>query len=446
MRALVSALIAGLLAASTASALPMYAQRSGRTCANCHVSPTLEDEAGWDNPSLLERKCTMSCVGCHVDPTGGGLRNASGRYYGQSTLGILHTQPRSYSDHGRELLSADALWRFQQRYGRRPADGGGRTVPSSFEEVQDGVGAGQRGLSLGDVGEQREMDLWDGRYGSLTADPVLQLGADLRAAWWSEGESVFPMQLDGHAAVQPVDHLTASATLSGRATTSELSPVFLRRAFLMVHELPGMSFARGGVFLPSFGHYADDHTRFTRRWFELDPSTGADQVVGAELGLAPNYPYATASVFADDTAGGGWGAAVTGGWRDLAWSVGGSAMLKERPGDSDLRVVGLHWGLSPLTWTDAVPLTLLGEAVVGERSGVPALAVSHELWWLLRNGVNARFLGEQGTPDGSGWQQRYGAGLDVTPLPGWTLSGMGRVLVAPGVTGSDVLLHTHLWF
>ena len=27
-----------------ADGTPMYAQRSGRTCANCHVSPTLEDE------------------------------------------------------------------------------------------------------------------------------------------------------------------------------------------------------------------------------------------------------------------------------------------------------------------------------------------------------------------------------------------------------------------
>lgn len=31
---------------SVAAALPMYAQRSGRTCANCHVSPTYEDPDG----------------------------------------------------------------------------------------------------------------------------------------------------------------------------------------------------------------------------------------------------------------------------------------------------------------------------------------------------------------------------------------------------------------
>ncbi len=45
---------------SVAEALPMYAQRSGRTCANCHVSPTLEDEKGWENPELMTESARCS--------------------------------------------------------------------------------------------------------------------------------------------------------------------------------------------------------------------------------------------------------------------------------------------------------------------------------------------------------------------------------------------------
>ena len=47
--AAVAAAVIGVLVLSAnqpAEALPMYAQRSGRSCANCHVSPTLEDPEG----------------------------------------------------------------------------------------------------------------------------------------------------------------------------------------------------------------------------------------------------------------------------------------------------------------------------------------------------------------------------------------------------------------
>jgi len=135
---------------NTAESTPMYAQRSGRTCANCHVSPTMEDEEGWDNPHLAARKCTMSCIACHVNPTGGGLRNVSGRYYGQSVLAVLPTQERGYGDLHRELVGDEALWRYLQRHDRPvneddgdPTDG--RTIPSDWEDAQQGMGLGQTG-------------------------------------------------------------------------------------------------------------------------------------------------------------------------------------------------------------------------------------------------------------------------------------------------------------
>ena len=79
---------------SAAWALPLYTAREGRTCDNCHTLPNT-----WKNPEeIKDRKCTMSCSVCHIDPSGGGLRNVSGRFYGQSTLPGLLASHRGYKD------------------------------------------------------------------------------------------------------------------------------------------------------------------------------------------------------------------------------------------------------------------------------------------------------------------------------------------------------------
>ena len=178
---------------SSAEALPMYALRSGRTCGNCHVSPTYQDERGFENPDLPERKCNMSCISCHTNPTGGGLRNASGRYYGQSTLAMLPLQERSYHDYDRELLSAELVRDFRSRFTRRlrgaadamPAE---QRIPYDFAAVKDGEGQGQDG-GWSNFGKPAlhpsRYAYWDGRYNDLNADPMVNLGADIRAAYWS---------------------------------------------------------------------------------------------------------------------------------------------------------------------------------------------------------------------------------------------------------------------
>lgn len=477
-------LVGGVLAAATlgvvalssapADGTPLYAQRSGRTCGNCHVSPTLQDPEGWDNPSLMERKCTMSCISCHTNPTGGGLRNASGRYYGQSTLAMFHTQERSYSDNDRELVSNDALWRFEQRHGREVnADDGDptdeRTSPSDWAAVEAGMGAGQTGnwTAIGNpLGKTSKMSFWDGRYDDLNADPLLQFGLDARGAWWSGTDSGFPMQVDGHVSLQPVEHVTfmTTAALRGRSSgvlaigEDKRAPVYARTAIVTIHELPGMSWAKVGRFLPAYGQHIDDHTSFTRALFEMDMSDDIDLVHGVEIGTAPNYPWGTASVFTNNIGNGrdeGWGGTVAGGWRDLGWSLGAHAMMKNRGGmgRGDLLAAGVQWGFNPIYYNNKIPITVVGEVSYGQRTTDATqrfAASTTEAWWLLKNGLNLRIKHDFALTDLSiqgEWQQRWALGWEVAPIPGLTFTAWGRALQRPG-TGArpDLFLTTHIWF
>lgn len=469
MRAAVILILGATLTPASAAALPMYALDSGRSCGNCHVSPTYQDRAGWNDPDLAERKCNLSCIACHVSPGGGGLRNTSGRYYGQSSLSMLPLQERSYSDYARELLPGAWTKAYQDTFGDPSPDPKGSDIPSRYEDVKRDRHGGW--LSFGKpLTDTSVYALWDGRYGGLNADPLLQLGADLRSAYWSASETFFPMQLDLHAAVHPVEHLSVVGTLAGRgrvggpeALISQPSPLFPRNAYLMAHELPYAAWARAGVFVPSFGTYLDDHTSFIRQYFGLDISRSDTSVLGVEVGVAPNYPYATVSVFknltpvgAEDTLD-GLGATVALGWRDLWFSLGAHGLLKRRElvNGGDLDAVGVTWGLSPFALTTWLPLVLMGELSLGRAEFLTGemkgrLALYQELWWLLFNGVNLRFKYDLGSRDlelPSALEQRFSAGLDISPLPGLSFLIQTRVLVpAPGLASeADLFLTTHVW-
>lgn len=468
-----------LLAPAAADALPLYTARGGRTCDNCHTLPNT-----WhDPPQFWRRKCTMSCVGCHVDPNGGGLRTVSGRYYGLNTLPMFAADHRPIEDRSRELTALVERLRDPQRtfdtpssqptsgpvnpVADRPEDPRGSDAPPA----DDGWLAFGRPLFHG----SSEMAWLDGRYDDQNADPLLLLGADARFGYWSAGPLFFPMQADVYAAVHPVEHLTLATTFGARGRTRSLilegagedeQPAFgVRDLWVMTHEWPLLAHLRAGRFLPAFGTRVADHTAYIRRAFGLSQEDPANRVIGVEVGMAPNYPYFTASAFKTSTLdarnpldpGDGQGLAVSAGWRDLGWQLGASAMVRRRPAreGGDTEDFSLQWGLNPWFYWKWLPLTYLGEAAWGtfdrpfSGAGTSQIAQYHELDWTVLDGLVARLRYDFWDPDVALKEDqihRPGLGFDLTVVPGLTLGVDGRVLLpAGGSAGADAFIQIHGW-
>ncbi len=480
-RALAPALALALVWPGLAHALPLYAARSGRTCDNCHSSPT-----GWfDPPQVARRKCSLSCVACHVDPNGGGLRTVSGAYYGASTLPIWNAHERPWDDRRRGGLDSwrldpDAPMAESQPAPSEAAPSQPAQPPAMADRALDPRGPGappaDRGLlAFGrPFGEPAEMAWLNGRYDDLNADPLLLFGGDARFAFWSGGPLFFPMQADAYAAVHPMEHLTLAATVGarGRARSATFDAqrdgqgrLAVRDLWLMTHEWPLLSHLRVGRFLPAYGTRIADHTAYIRRAFGMSQEDPANRVIGAEIGFAANYPYVTASAFVPSTLdasnplepGEGKGAALSAGWRDLGWSVGGSLMARRRPLSTggDTTDASLQWSFNPWFYSAPLPLTLLGEVDVGwyERphSGTSAAQVAwyHQLAWTALNGVVARLRYDVWDPDVDVVDDdihRPGVGLDLTIVPGLTLGTDARVgLPAGGQASADLFIQLHGW-
>lgn len=457
-----AALLFGGLA-SPAGATPLYAARAGRTCDNCHTDPS-----GWQNPELASRKCNLSCMGCHVDPSGGGLRTVAGRFYAEATLPMGLASHRGYKDQGRFPFGLEL---DGERRNRTPELAWWTPLGGSSGTAFD-----------------------QGRYAGLNADPLLQVGLDARLATWLSGESVtvFPMQLDTHAALRPVKHVTLFTTAGviaesrGFGATAERETAFaVKDAWGMVHQLPYMSYARVGRFVPAFGTRTEDHTSFIRRDFELDLGSRLSRVTGVEVGLAPNYPIVQASVFRPNSSDrlqsgdplnqrdppvlgvDGWGGALHAGWRDLVWQVGASGMLRRRALEDggDTTEGSLQGGLNLAAVSDSVPVTLLGEVALGRRQrprsgrGSTHTAAMAELGWLVINGLNLRLKFDYSDADTeveADHVYRLGLGFDLNPIPNLTLTAQARFGVAPTAGGEedegeaegggDAIIFLHGWF
>jgi hypothetical protein len=465
--ALVSFIGCGLLS-SDAWALPQFSVRSARQCNNCHVDPK-----GWSNPEVKARKCTLSCNGCHVNPTGGGMRNVSGGYY------------------GREILPM---------FGRRPSDSKGvgqvnpppSSQPSSKVSADPPMGWVSK-ISLTELpalsmlGSQHQiMDGGPGtasRYGGMDPFPLFQIGTDLRTMIYrdqSQGKtSIFPMQVDLHLAVSPLEttlfnegRLTFLTTVGIEGSRSEayknvLSRFFVKEYFGLYDNLPYNLYAKAGRFLPAFGWRLDDHTSFVRQNFTFDHE---GQKTGVEVGINPNYAYAHASFFNsasnwkkpfDHKAG--YGTALHMGYRELLWQAGASFMYE---GNDSLSGVwaGANWSLNihdatehhPWKGLDWVPVIYLGEfdyrrqTPAGGGRSVNSLAAFHELNWLIIQGLNIRTRYDWKDADlelKDDHRHRYTFGLVFHPYTFVEVSSQFRLnVLTAGDNFSEALLTIHGWY
>lgn len=468
-----------ILAAIPTSATPLYTARSGRTCDNCHTSPN----TWYDPEDVGKRKCTLSCSSCHVDPSGGGLRNVSGRYYGRSTLALYVFEDRPLNDSSADV-SAVQKWLHDSdralKPGSEPSSGPIEPASEQLDPRPPGSPVPNEGPAWGRplFHGHSEMAWLDGRYDNLNADPLLQLGGDFRGAFWSPGALVFPMQLDLHAAVHPVEHLTLSTTVGARGRTrgldgtlEEETPVMARDLWLMTHEWPYLSYARVGRFMPAFGWRVDDHTAFTRRPFGVSQEDPGNRVIGAEIGFTGNYPYASVSAFKPGLATGlnpfatddGWGTAVSGGWRDLGWSLGASAMVRKRPLEDGGETMdgSLQWSLNPWRWFENLPVTYLGELAFGtlqrplSGKGTSQVAHYHQLSYMFAGtGLTLHARYDFWDPDREVIDDEFnrpGAAVEFVVIPGLTLRGDIRVGLPAGAKSgaeeiADLFIHVHGWF
>jgi hypothetical protein len=453
--------------ASPAAATPLYASREGRTCDSCHLTPN-----GWANPPLADRKCTMSCQSCHVDPSGGGLRNASGRFLGRSTLPMIATSPRPTADWDRELFGLLARKDRATTYSDSLPLG-----PATLADSRDPAYAANDLWGFGKpLGSPTRSSYFAGRYGRINSDPLVRIGWDVRlAALMGTGALVFPMQADLGAALHPVEHLTLYANVGARGRSSGWSDTiddpgtpYLRHGFVMLHELPYLSYVKAGRFTPAFGLRIDDHTAQTRRVFEVEDALPETRVTGVEVGMNPNYPWFRASWFRsaergragdpfdifDLDAGHGW--ALDAGWREIDYSIGASVLQRRRPIGSggDVNSYALTASFNPWARSRSVPLTWQAEFDVGDyrrESGLKAnrMAFYQELDWLAANGINVVVAQDWSDPDrdvkdDESW--RVSGGVQVTPVPGITLDARARVLLPMSdANGADVFVQLHLW-
>ncbi|MEZ0312746.1 MAG: hypothetical protein ACAI38_13310 [Myxococcota bacterium] len=424
------------------TATPLYAIRSAAACNTCHIEP-----AGWYNPpDDAGRKCTLDCTGCHISKTGGGLRTATGDFYGYESLAM---------------------------FGSHPGDG---VDPSKYRDPDDSYSTKGRyrfweGFSGWQAGKTPMVKVKD-RFGPIEPDPKLKWGADVRIFGYlplgsEESPKVFPMQAEVYGFAKPAKNISIYGTVGLQGDRRDLiqkgewhDRFAIRELWIQADNFKNNGYVRAGRFTKPFGWRHPNHTLFTRAGLDYDQYA---QVFGAEIGVAPNYPYANLAVFyqgiekwpgeQQDT---GYGAALTAGVRDLGWQLGGSAeILKITEAGTTNIGAGTQVTAGPLWALNLYPFTILGEAdfraynPVERADTAYQLFIFHELDYMPTRGINIF-----GTYE---WQdvnlvnredhrQRFSVGADWNIYKGWQVTAQYRRLYqATTFLSNDLLLMLHFW-
>lgn len=288
---------------------------------------------------------------------------------------------------------------------------------------------------------------------------AVRIGADFRHQFMLEDEDspqagaqgFFPMQGDVHLSFQ-LDEKYLLYVRRGLANTYDL--------WALAHVLPYDGYVKAGRFTPPYGWHFDDHTAYVRSDLGFAPPANTD--AGIELGLAPKRGDLQVAITNGNLGG------VLDNDRRLAVAASGGVRFKLGPAaayvgasgyahpgaTTDLNMAGAYgsfaWG--PFTWVGEGDLVRRDPAVgTTQRSAV----TSHELGWLLRQGVEVVGTYDWYDPDrdlASGSRSRWGLGARVLPQPfleaqllvRHTAVKAGRAL--PGPSWDEAVVQFHFMF
>lgn len=261
----------------------------------------------------------------------------------------------------------------------------------------------------------------------------ITIGADFRNQLMLFSESsptasqqgFFPMQGDIHLAFQ-LDPRYLLYFKHGISNTYEF--------YYLGHVLPWDGYVKGGRFVPPYGWKFDDHTMYTRANLGFTPPANSD--AGIEVGLAPKFGDVQVALV-----NGNRGSTLD---NDRRLAVSGLASVRYRLGPvamttglsgyahpgfrEDYNTLGVFGSLNSgrLTWLGQYDRMRTQPAFGGPTGG---MVTSHELSWLVRQGVEALATYDFYDPDRelkTGAMSRWGGGFKLMPRPFLAVEGLYR--------------------
>ncbi len=344
---------------------------------------------------------------------------------------------------------AMALPRYPARYEQKcglchvnPTGGGLRGSYATRQLVPDELASTRRGFAAAD---SMLPPAWADRVQIGTDFRELFVGSDASAApphfFQMQGDLYFDFQLEPRVSLYYDRGISSSYELFG-----------------LGYVLPKL-YVKAGRFTPSYGWRFDDHTMYVRRELGFEPPANTD--VGLEIGASPGPADLQLGVVNGNRGGtldNDTHLAVignaTGRTRLGPVGVSGGVSGYHRGGESEDFDSGGLYGY--LTWNR---LTWLGEGdLFWDHLGgttTAGLVTSHEVSWLLRQGVDLKLTYDFLDPDRdltTGARTRWGGGAYAMPAPYVTVEGLLRRTTyerGPASSGPDeweTVLQLHLMY